>query len=145
MLLISPLKNFLRNVIRRGRVEQDLDAEVRAYLAMLIEEKINAGMAAEEARRAAQLELGGVEQVKERVREVRFGVWMELLAREVRFALRTLANHPGFTALAILTLALGIGANTAIFSLVDAVMLKSLPVANPQQLTASVTLTIAAR
>ena len=92
------------------------------------------GLPPAEARRLAMLELGGVEQVKERVRTYRHGAWLDEVGRDVRYAFRMFVRNPGFTVVIVLTLALGIGANTAIFSLIDALMLRWLPVRNPQEL-----------
>ncbi len=134
MPLLSRSLSLLRNLFRKARVEEDLNNEVRSYVQMLTEEKIKAGMSPEEARRAAIMELGGVEQVKEQIREVRMGAFLESLLQDLRFGLRSMRRSPGLTAVAVLSLALGIGANTAIFSLMNAVMLRQLPVKDPGQL-----------
>ena len=115
-------------------MDVDLDEEVRTHLEMLIEEHLRAGMSHVEAARAARIELGGIEQVKEQVREQRIGNWLQSVLADCRFALRQLRKSPAFTAVAVLTLALGIGANTAIFSLLDPLLLRKLPVHNPDEL-----------
>ena len=122
------LMSLWRNVVRRDRVEADLDDEMRGVYAMLVDEKIRAGMTPADARRAAAIELGGIEQVKERVRDVRVGAFLDSFLQDLRYGGRAFLRNPGFTTAAVLTLALGIGANTAIFSLLDAVMFKPLPV-----------------
>jgi predicted permease len=134
MPLLPKLRHFLRNVISSSHVDNDLDSEVQSHFTMLKEDYLHKGMAPDQAERAARIELGGVEQVKEQVREQRVGTWLSSVFADSRFALRILRKSPGFTSVAILTLAFGIGANTAIFELLDAVRLRALPIQNPQQL-----------
>ncbi len=124
----------LRSLFRKNRVEKELTDELHFHLEKLIEEKVGQGMTPEEACYAALRELGGVEQIKEECRDARGVNFIETLLQDVRYGLRMLAKSPGFTAVALLTLVLGIGAYTAIFSLIDAVVLKTLPVSHPEQL-----------
>src|SRR5262245_25104538 len=111
MLLLAKARSLLRNLFLARRVEAELDEEVRVHLEMLLEENVRAGMAKEEARRAARMELGGVDQVKDSVHEVRAGHLLETFVKDFRFGLRMLVKSPGFTLTVILTLALSVGAN----------------------------------
>ena len=133
MPLFAKARSFLRNLIFVGRAEEDLDQEIRSHLQMLIDENLKAGLG-EEAERAARLELGGTEQVKEQVREKRLGTGLHSVSSDCRFGLRQLRKNPGFTLTVVLTLALSVGANTAIFSLVNALLLKSLPYPHPERM-----------
>ena len=134
MPILPRLSSLWRNLFHKAREEQELTEELDAYLEMLVEQKIKEGFDPVEARRAALIELGGREQVKEKVREVSVGYQLEILWQDLRYGLRALGRNPAFAAVAVLSLALGIGANTAIFSLMDAVLFKTLPVKNPEQL-----------
>ena len=120
-------RSFLRNLFALRGVDVDLDQEVHAHLEMLIAENIRAGMTPEEAQRAARMELGGVEQVKEQVREERLGNWLHSVVSDCRYGVRQLRKNPGATAVMVFTLALAIGATTAIFSVVYGVLLRPLP------------------
>jgi putative ABC transport system permease protein len=123
-----------REELRRRRHDAEMDEELRSHLELAVEENLRRGLSSEESRRAANLRLGGVEQIKEVGRDARGFPWLASCLRDLRFALRMMGRNPGFTAASVLTLALGIGANTAIFSLMDAVMLRSLPVKDPGEL-----------
>ncbi len=124
----------LRNFFHPGRAEDELAREVASHLTLLEDEFLGSGLSPEEARLAAKRTYGGVEQTKELQRDERSFLWLEQLRQDVRIAARTLWNAPGFSLVTILILALGTGANTAIFSLIDSLLLKTLPVFRPEQL-----------
>src|ERR1700679_1072847 len=134
MKLWPRIKSTLRNLFRKPQIESHLDQELRAYVDMVTDEKISAGISASEARRIALAELGGIEQVKQAVREGRAGTRIELIWQDVRYALRQLSRNRGFTLTAVITLGLGIGATTAIFSAVYSLLLRPLPYYEPAQL-----------
>jgi predicted permease len=134
MRLLAPAKHLYRTLFAGHTLDADVDEELRAHLDLLIDEKVRAGMRPDAARRAALLEIGGIEQVKEAVRHVRVGFWIDSLWRDVRYGARLLLRNPRLTLVAVLSLALGIGLNTAVYSIIHAVFVRSLPYAEPDRI-----------
>jgi len=132
--VLKTLFTRLRSLFGKGRMQDDLSEELQFHLQKEIEKNIAAGMTPEQARSTALRIFGGLDQVKELCRDARGTRLIEEVCQDVRYGLRVLRKSPGFTVVAVITLALGIGANTAIFTLLDAVMLQKLPVRNPEQL-----------
>src|SRR5215831_3974247 len=134
MSLLRNIASGLQSLFRKEQVDGELDEELRAYQEMATEEKMKQGMNRRGALRAVRLERGSLAAAKEIVRSGRWESFVEMFWQDLRYALRRLGMAPAFTIATILTLALGIGATTSIFTLVHSVLLKSLPVANPGEL-----------
>jgi predicted permease len=124
----------IRSLFRRQAIEHDMDAELREFIDASTAEKVRRGMPAEQAARAARVEMGSANAVKHNIRSATWESRMEILLRDLKHCVRGLLHNPGFTLVAVLSLALGIGANTAIFTLIKQVLLQNLPVRDPQQL-----------
>jgi putative ABC transport system permease protein len=134
MTLLSRFRSWLRVLVRRSRMESEMDAELRFHIEVYAEDLIRSGVPRSEAIRRARIEFGGIERAKEECREARGVSMLEGLIQDVRYGLRTLRKNPGFTAVGVLTLSLGIGANAAIFGLVDSAFLRGLPFREPERL-----------
>src|SRR5689334_16075480 len=128
MAILARVASLIRNLTRRQRIERDLDEELRATAEILAAEKVGAGLTHDAARRAALAELGGVESIKEQVRDVRAGAVLDTLGQDIRYAIRLLQRYPLFALTAALSLAVGIGANTAVFTIGNS-LLRFSPVA----------------
>jgi len=123
------IRSALRNLLDRRQIESELDSEIRSYVDAIVDEKVAEGLSPEEARRRALAESGGMEQIKQAVRDVRAGSRMELVFQDLRYATRQLIRNPVYAWTVIITLAACIGANTAVFSCVNALLLRPLPYA----------------
>ena len=134
MTVLRRLTSIVSWIFRRERAEQQLDDEIRSFVEMSVADRIREGVPAAEARRRALADIGGVERVKESVRTGRHGALLDDVVRDVRYAFRVFARQPTFAAVIVGTLALGIGANTAIFSIIDGLVLKTLPIDHPERL-----------
>ena len=133
MPFFAKVQSLFRNIFSSRRVEADLDHEVRSHLELLAEENIRSGMPPQDAQRVARIELGGVEQVKEQVRDRSIGNWLRSVFSDCRYGIRQLAKSPGFAAVAVLTLGLGIAVNATMFSMVSAFLLRRPPGHDPDR------------
>src|SRR3954447_16719321 len=132
--MLTRTRNWLRAVFRRGTLDREMRTEMREHLDLSTQRFLARGMSLAEARYAARREFGNVAVLEEQGRDARGAAWIDSVIRDVAYAMRSLRASPAFATVAIVSLAIGIGANTAIFSLIDAVMLKTLPITRPNEL-----------
>src|SRR5688572_20834113 len=129
-----PILHRLCGLFRRRTLESEMTEELRGHLDALVEHNLAAGMSPEDARYAALRTFGGVAQIAERARDERRSIWGEQMGQDLRYALRQARKHPGFAIIVVLILGLGIGANTAVFSALEVLVLRALPVPDPEEL-----------
>src|SRR4030095_14257573 len=132
--MLSKLRMRLRALLCKSEMERELDEELRHHIERQAEQNVRLGMTPEEARYAAQKAFGGVEQAKDQSRDARGVRWIEEFLQDIRFGARMLLNKPGFTLIAVITLALGVGANSVIFSFFNGILLRPLPFQKPERL-----------
>ena len=134
MRLISYLRSLISTLFHRAQMDAEMEEELRLHIEIRADDLERSGLPRADAARRARIEFGGPERFKEEIRDECGGRWLETLWTDLRYAVRMLRKSPGFTAVAVLTLALGIGANTAIFTMTNGLMLHTLPVRDPAQL-----------
>ena len=134
MGLLSNIAQGIRSLFHRDRIESNMDDELRGFVEASTADKVRRGMPAEQAARAARIEMGSCNAVKHQIRSATWESRVELFWQDLKHCVRGLLRRPGFTLIAVLSLGLGIGANTAIFTLIRRVLLQNLPVHDPQQL-----------
>src|SRR5580704_18981536 len=128
------LRSWVRAMLRRSGMEQEMDAELRFHIDAYAEDLVRAGVPRDEALRRARIEFGGLERAKEECRDATGANFFDSLVQDIRFALRMFRTSPGFAVAAVLTIALGVGANAAIYGLVDSAFLRGLPFREPDRL-----------
>ena len=136
MSILRNLMSGLRTLFRKKQVEKEMDEELRGYLDAAVKEKMRSGMNREQALRAARVEMGSVDAVKEEIRSAGWEATLETFWQDVRYGLRQLKRNPGFTVVVVITLALGIGANSTVFSVLNGFFLRALPVPEPERVVA---------